>query len=337
MRRSGRFLLPLSVTAFVAVGVAVPAPSAAASVGAAYAPSGPRSGGAEFGQPNGRPSAARPVATVFRVGRRTLTSGAAPRLALRIEQRGVRSVLARIVFHPIRGDGTPLRLDLGRVRTGRLLHPAWPSASLLKPGRYVVALHAQGPAGGTLRRSAHASGRAPLTVRAPKVVVPPPPPSVPAPVAAPPIPAAPDPGVTSDGVFPVAGPHTFGGDDARFGAGREGHIHEGQDVVAAEGVPVVAPLAGTIVARDYQASAAGFYLTLDAGNGRSFFFAHCAADTFAVSVGQLVTPGQQLCRVGHTGDASGPHLHFEIWVGGWRLGKDSHPVDPLAQLQAWDH
>jgi murein DD-endopeptidase MepM/ murein hydrolase activator NlpD len=151
------------------------------------------------------------------------------------------------------------------------------------------------------------------------------------PVVAPP---APNPGVTSGGVFPVAGPHTYGDG---FGAARNGHTHEGQDVAAAEGTPIVAPLAGTIVARDYQASAAGFYLTLDATDGRSLFFAHCAKDTFAVALGQVVAAGQQLCRVGHTGDASGPHLHFEIWVGGWRRSAASRPIDPLAQLQAWDH
>jgi murein DD-endopeptidase MepM/ murein hydrolase activator NlpD len=75
---------------------------------------------------------------------------------------------------------------------------------------------------------------------------------------------------------------------------------------------------------------------MDAADGRSFFFAHCQKDTFAVTVGQAVAAGQQLCRVGHTGDASGPHLHFEIWLGGWRRDKTSAPVDPLPQLQAWD-
>jgi murein DD-endopeptidase MepM/ murein hydrolase activator NlpD len=142
--------------------------------------------------------------------------------------------------------------------------------------------------------------------------------------------------VSANGVFPVQGPHSFGGEDARFGAGRSDHIHQGQDVLAAEGTPVVAPLAGTIVARDYQAGGAGFYLAMDAVDGRSFFFAHCQKDTFAVTVGQAVAAGQQLCRVGQTGRASGPHLHFEIWVGGWRRTKDSAPADPLPQLQAWD-
>jgi murein DD-endopeptidase MepM/ murein hydrolase activator NlpD len=217
---------------------------------------------------------------------------------------------------------------LGRMRTGRLLHPAWPAGVALEPGRYVVSLHATGPAGGRLLRRAKASGRAPLTVTAKPA---------PPPVVAPPVTVPADPGVTNDGVFPVAGPHSFGGADGRFGAGRDGHVHEGQDVLAAEGEPVVAPLAGTIIARDYQAGGAGFYLAMDAADGRSFFFAHCQKDTFAVTVGQAVAPGQQLCRVGHTGDASGPHLHFEIWIGGWRRDKASQPIDPLQQLLTWDN
>ena len=52
-----------------------------------------------------------------------------------------------------------------------------------------------------------------------------------------------------------------------------------------------------------------------------------------VSVGQTVAAGTILARVGATGSATGPHLHFEIWVGGWQQGS---PIDPLAQLKAWE-
>jgi murein DD-endopeptidase MepM/ murein hydrolase activator NlpD len=313
--------------------LAVPAPADAAdpTTGGAAAPSG--AGGTEFGTPLGRPKADRakqPVAVVFRVAPRTVTEGGAPPvIALRIDQRGVARVQARIVFAPLGGKGRVLRLELGRVPTGRLLHPKWPARAALTAGRYVVRVHAKGPGGSVLRRRAHASGRAPLTVMpAPKPVVPAPA-VTPAPAPAPP--------VSGSGVFPVQGPHGFGGDDARFGAMRDGHTHQGQDVTAAEGTPVVAPVAGAIAALDRQPGGAGWYVVENAVDGRAFFFAHCQADSWAVTVGQAVSAGQQLCRVGTTGASSGPHLHFEIWIGGWRTSKASAPIDPLPQLLAWDH
>ena len=54
-----------------------------------------------------------------------------------------------------------------------------------------------------------------------------------------------------------------------------------------------------------------------------------------VNKGQRVTTGQQVGVVGHTGDATGCHLHFELWTGpGWYDG--GKPFDPLPSLQAWD-
>lgn len=136
-------------------------------------------------------------------------------------------------------------------------------------------------------------------------------------------------------LFPVLGAHSFGGPENRFGAGRAGHIHQGQDVLAGEGVSVVAPLPGTIVTTGYQAGGAGWYVAESVADGLSFFYAHCQAGSVAVRAEQPVRAGTQLCRVGQTGDATGPHLHFEIWVGGWRVG-DGYPIDPLSYLEAWD-
>jgi murein DD-endopeptidase MepM/ murein hydrolase activator NlpD len=151
------------------------------------------------------------------------------------------------------------------------------------------------------------------------------------PVAATPTPPA---DTTIGGVFPLLGAYSFGGDDARFGAGRTGHIHQGQDVLAASTTPIVAPLAGSVLWKANQPCCAGIYLVEHGSDGRDYVFMHIKRGTVLVKVGDPVTAGQQLAQVGATGDASGPHLHFEIWVGGWFV-KGGHPIDPLPQLRRW--
>lgn len=137
-------------------------------------------------------------------------------------------------------------------------------------------------------------------------------------------------------VFPVAGPHSFGGPESAFGAPRGNHIHEGQDILAACGTPIRAAQGGVVRLNDYQASAAGYYLvTHGAVNGEDYVYAHMIAPSPALA-GTPLAPGQQIGAVGQTGDATACHLHFEIWtVPGWYLG--GQPYDPLPSLLAWDH
>jgi murein DD-endopeptidase MepM/ murein hydrolase activator NlpD len=144
----------------------------------------------------------------------------------------------------------------------------------------------------------------------------------------PPVPAG-------DHAFPIRGAFSFGGKDSRFGSGRPGHIHQGQDMSAALGTPIVAPTAGTIEVVRYQAGGAGYYIVLDGdGEDRDYVFMHLRKGSTLVKVGDAVAKGQPLAEVGSTGSSSGPHLHFEIWIdGGWYTG--GQPVDPLPFLQAW--
>ena len=138
----------------------------------------------------------------------------------------------------------------------------------------------------------------------------------------------------SDWAFPVDGPHNFGGAGARFGAPRGNHTHQGQDILAAEGTPEVAPHAGTIKYVANQPAGAGIYIVMHAsGTNYDFALMHIQPGSVAVHVGQTVAAGDQIAKVGHTGDAQGPHLHFEVWVGPWQTG--GHPIDPLALLQSW--
>jgi murein DD-endopeptidase MepM/ murein hydrolase activator NlpD len=134
--------------------------------------------------------------------------------------------------------------------------------------------------------------------------------------------------------FPVAGPYDLGGEDARFGAPRRGHLHQGQDISAAEGTPVVAPYAGTVEFVRFQASGAGWYIVLDGDvEDRDYVFMHLRAGSILVAATQPVTAGEPIAQVGNTGSSSGPHLHFEVWVGGWYAG--GAPIDPLPLLQVW--
>jgi murein DD-endopeptidase MepM/ murein hydrolase activator NlpD len=293
-------------------------PPAAAYAGGAPAPS--QTGGSEYGGVLATARPVRPVARIFTVNPKVVVAPRLPRLRVRIDQPGSRTVRARLVFMPQTETGAIVHIDAGVLPTRKRVAVNWPAGSELAPGRYLVRLHVRGRGNAVLARTARASGRTTVTVRAPKPPAQAPPPAT-TPVG------------TPAGVFPVAGAHTYGDG---FGAARNGYGHQGQDVPAAEGVPVVAPVAGTILYVDNQPSAAGWYVVQRGADGRDFFYAHCQAGSVAVVPGAAVVPGQRLCNVGSTGDATGPHLHFEIWLGGWRVNGASHPVDPLADLQAWD-
>jgi len=218
-------------------------------------------------------------------------------------------------------------VNLGRARTGLRITRAW--APRLAPGTYVARLRAVDTAGQHLR----SAGRARLRVAAPAAPKPKPKP-VPTPTPTPtpaPVPAATPSG---RGAFPVQGPYSLGGPGSRFGAAREGHIHQGHDITAAEGTPVISPLAGVVYWRAYQAAGAGHYLVIRADGGPDLVFMHLRPGSLAVGKGDRVQARQRIAEVGSSGGSSGPHLHFELWPGGW-WSSGSKPVDPLPQLVAW--
>jgi murein DD-endopeptidase MepM/ murein hydrolase activator NlpD len=134
--------------------------------------------------------------------------------------------------------------------------------------------------------------------------------------------------------FPVRGPHDYGQGGAAFGAGRTGHVHQGQDVMAACGTPLVAARGGLVQYSGYQ-GAAGNYIVIDGrGTGNDFMYAHLAEPS-PLNTGDTVRTGQPIGVVGETGDAQGCHLHFEMWgAPGWYEG--GSPFDPLPYLQKWD-
>jgi murein DD-endopeptidase MepM/ murein hydrolase activator NlpD len=153
--------------------------------------------------------------------------------------------------------------------------------------------------------------------------------------------AAPPPGSASvktftfiGAVFPVRGTHDYGEAGARFGAGRTGHIHQGQDVMADCGTPLVAARGGIVIQRAYHALAGNYVVIHDPITGESNVYAHLR-EPATVKRGQRIETGQPIGVVGETGDASACHLHFELWTSpGWYRG--GTPIDPLPTLQRWD-
>jgi biotin carboxyl carrier protein len=285
------------------------------------------SGGSAYGSPA---AVHRPTVGLLNVPASAL-AGRPPRVTLRIDDRGEAAVLARVTVTDLATRKAVIVAALGWVSTGRTVAVRWPRGARLAAGSYHVSLTAQDRHARALLRRAHSSGVATLVVSSP-------------PEAKPPVQPAPTPAgvptpaqlAAAGAVFPVAGAHSFGGPENRFGAPRSGHTHQGQDVLTNEGTPIVAPLAGVVLTVGYQASGAGYYAAEHTATGFDFFFAHCMSGSLAVATGASVAAGQTLCSAGQTGDATAPHLHIEIWVGEWR-GAGAYPIDPLPYLQAMDH
>ena len=127
--------------------------------------------------------------------------------------------------------------------------------------------------------------------------------------------------------FPVAGPVHYGQFAASFGGGRG---HDGQDVFADCGTPVVALQAGQVVDNKYDA-AGGNYLVVATASGRAHVYMHLRTPA-RPPIGASVQAGERLGAVGDTGDAWDCHLHLEVWTApGWFRG--GHPVDPLPLLR----
>lgn len=89
--------------------------------------------------------------------------------------------------------------------------------------------------------------------------------------------------------------------------------HSGTDIVVPEGTPILAAADGNVTianATDGWGGSYGYYVKIDHGGGRTTLYADCCS--ICVTVGQQMKSGQVIAYVGHTGRATGPHLHFEV-------------------------
>ena len=138
---------------------------------------------------------------------------------------------------------------------------------------------------------------------------------------------APPAGSSEGQVYPIRGAH-------QYWRGFEGESgHEGIDIGSRCGTPLVSSLSGRVRFVKYH-GAAGNYLVIDARDSAlELVYMHMSRPA-GVKPGQSVAVGQPVGYVGDTGNASGCHLHFEIWEGVYYGG--GSPIDPMPFLASWD-
>ena len=133
-------------------------------------------------------------------------------------------------------------------------------------------------------------------------------------------------------VFPIRGAHDLGRNPSNgFGGGRG---HNGQDMFAACGTPVVAAREGRVREVAYNGAAGNHVVISSSATGLDYVYMHLNARPL-VREGDRVATRQPIGEVGQTGNAWGCHLHFELWrAPGWYAG--GQVFDPLGRLRAWD-
>jgi murein DD-endopeptidase MepM/ murein hydrolase activator NlpD len=101
--------------------------------------------------------------------------------------------------------------------------------------------------------------------------------------------------------------------------------HWAIDIAATYGSKVVAAAKGTVIFAGWKNNGGGYQVWISHGSNLYTTYNHMSAIT--VYAGQSVGRGQQVGRVGMTGDATGPHLHFEVWIGPiWNGGTRQNPL-----------
>lgn len=99
--------------------------------------------------------------------------------------------------------------------------------------------------------------------------------------------------------------------------------HYGIDIVSSDdgsckGRRIVSVADGVVVLATYHYSW-GYYIRVDHGDGVVTGYAHALQGSFRVNVGDFVRAGQHLSSIGTTGNSTGYHLHFEVWLDGTRV------------------
>jgi murein DD-endopeptidase MepM/ murein hydrolase activator NlpD len=132
-------------------------------------------------------------------------------------------------------------------------------------------------------------------------------------------------------VFPIQGAWHYGGSGTAFG--ERGGAHQGIDLFAACGTPLVAASAATVKAVKYDDKGGNYIVLTDTPSGEDQVYMHMKTAS-PLKEGDKVTAGSPVGEVGDTGNADGCHLHLEIWTApGYYTG--GAPRDPRPDIPAW--
>jgi len=146
-------------------------------------------------------------------------------------------------------------------------------------------------------------------------------------------------GLSKGPYHPVVGDVDYGESLAKFGAPRSGRLHEGQDLFANPGTPLVSVRDGVIVDSGtengrYSGGRGNYIVVYSRLDDRSYVYLHLLKPAI-VDKGEAVEAGQPLGQMGCTGSCDGPHLHFEVRNGSQTLTAETKAVDPLPLLREW--
>jgi len=114
------------------------------------------------------------------------------------------------------------------------------------------------------------------------------------------------------GQFPVAGPAYYSDIFLEYRSWPEPHVHQGIDIEAGEGTPLRSPADGILTYSDSDPQGYGLTALVIQTDGTTYLLAHMSATVLGLASGDLVSQGQVIGFVGETGDATGPHLDFEV-------------------------
>ncbi len=102
--------------------------------------------------------------------------------------------------------------------------------------------------------------------------------------------------------------------------------HEGIDLHAPEGTPILATAKGVVSYRGWRT---GYGNTIEIDHGFGYMTRYAHASKFMAERGQSVERGAAIAQVGATGTATAPHVHYEVWVGGRAMDPQNHILNGM--------